>query len=348
MAIATTNSAGAPAPIEERLDLAIRSGLLDGLHAVLVRRKGETLLERCLGGLDEAWGRPLGHVAFDARTLHDLRSVTKSVTSLLYGIALERGMVADPASPLLEAFPQYADLRADPRRAGWRIEHALNMTLGTEWNEDLPYSDPRNSEIGMERSGDRYRFILDRPLVEEPGERWIYNGGATALIGYLIERGTGLDLASFARECLFDPLGISRFEWAAGSDGVLSAASGLRLSAPDLLRIGELMLARGVWNGRSVVPAEWIARCLEPQATTSFGLGYSHQWYLSAQPLQGHEPRTTRMISAMGNGGQRLFVLPDYEASAVTFSGCYNRPDQWVNPTLLLQRLILPSLAAYG
>ena len=341
-----TATADVSGTLAERLDLGVRSGLLDGLHAVLVRRGGETLLARYLAGVDEAWGAPLGEVAFDAETLHDLRSVTKSVTSLLYGIALERGQVPDPALPLLDAFPQYADLASDPRRAGWRIDHALNMTLGTEWNEDLPYSDPRNSEIAMERSDDRYRFILDSPIVQEPGKGWSYNGGATALLGYLIERGTGLDLKSFAEETLFGPLGISRFEWAAGSDGVLSAASGLRMAAPDLARIGELMLAGGIWSGETVVPAGWIARCFERQATTSFGLDYSHQWYLSQQPLPGPEPRTTLMISAMGNGGQRLFVLPDLHVTAVTFSGRYNRPDQWITPTLVLQRLILPALAA--
>ena len=107
------------------------------------------------------------------------------------------------------------------------------MTLGAAWNEQLPYTDPANSEIAMEMAADRIRFVLSRPMEAEPGARWTYSGGATALLGALIARGTRTTLPEFAREALFDPLGIARFEWAAGQDGVASAASGLRLTARD-------------------------------------------------------------------------------------------------------------------
>ena len=118
--------------IAERLDLAYRSGLLDGLHGVLVKRHGETVLEAYFSGADENWGRPLGDVAFGPTTLHDLRSVTKSITSLVYGIALAQGRVPPPDAALLDSFLQYADLAADPARAAWTVGNVLNMTLGTE------------------------------------------------------------------------------------------------------------------------------------------------------------------------------------------------------------------------
>ena len=338
MAIGGSVLAEAPIDLGERLDLGYRSGLLEGLHAVLALRDGETVLESYFAGVDENWGRALGEVRFDADTLHDLRSVTKSVTSLLYGIALEKGLVPPPEAALMEAFPQYPDLAVDPARAGWQVAHALNMTLGIEWNEDLPYSDPRNSEIAMEFAEDRYRFILEQPIVTEAGAVWRYNGGCSALIGYLIETGTGQSLSEFATEHLFEPLGIARFDWNAGADGVQSAASGLRLTARDLARIGEMILAEGQVDGTRVVPASWLERCRTWQANGPFGLGYSHQWYLSEQ-FSGAEMHFT--LSGMGNGGQRLFVIPSLKLVVVTYSGNYNRMDQWMNPTLVLQRIIL-------
>jgi CubicO group peptidase (beta-lactamase class C family) len=242
----------------EKLDFGLRSGLLRGLHAVLVVRSGRIVLEQYYDGPDESWGDPLGHLSFGEETLHDLRSVTKSIVGLLYGIALEQGLVPPPEARLLESFPQYSDLAGDPQREQLTIEHALTMTLGMEWNEQSPYTDTANSEVAMEQAPDRLRFVLDRPIAVAPGSRWTYSGGATALLGALISQGSGKTLAEFARETLFEALGISAFEWAAGRDGVHSAASGLRLTARDLARIGELVRGLGQWAGQQIVPRGWI------------------------------------------------------------------------------------------
>lgn len=331
--------------IDERLDLGFRSGLLQGLHAVLAMQRGDTLVERYFAGPDESWGRQLGNVQFDANTLHDLRSVTKSVASLLYGIALADGLVPNLDARLLDSFPQYPDLAEDPVRMSWTISHVLNMSMGTEWNEDLPYTDPANSEIAMEMAEDRYRFILDRPIVSEPGAHWNYNGGCSALVGYLIEQGAKQTIDEFAKARLFGPLGIDEFEWHGGRDGVVSVASGLRLRAPDLARIGQMMLADGRWNGQQIVPADWLERCRTPQIDAAFGARYSHQWYLTEQPVRAlGEMRPA--ISGMGNGGQRLILMPSLDLVVVIFAGNYNRMDQWINPTLVLQRIILAALDA--
>src|SRR5664279_1319561 len=145
----------------------------------------------------------------------------------------------------MRSFPEYADLAADPERSGWTLHHVLSMTMGTDWNESMSYTDPANSETAMDMAPDRYRYILDRPLVTEPGKRWVYNGGATALLGRLIAKATGQSLHEYARETLFDPLGIGPTDWYADKSGELFAASGLRMTPRDLARIGELML-RGV------------------------------------------------------------------------------------------------------
>ena len=330
---ADTDAAGA---LGQRLDQAVAAGELSGLHAVVVLRQGRLWMERYYTGKDERWGRPLGEVRFDASTLHDLRSVTKSIVGLLYGAALADGKVPAPDTPLLDAFSAYPDLAADPARRQLTVAHALTMTLGLEWNEDLPYTDPRNSEIAMEAAPDRYRYVLSRPIVFPPGERWRYCGGATALLGHLIARGTGGSLAAFARQRLLAPLGITEFDWITGSNGEPSAASGLRLSAPSLARIGHLLIQRGQWEGKTVVPESWITQSLTPRVDAWEGLRYGYQWSLAAGA-------GAQVALALGNGGQRLVVLPQPAVSCAILAGNYNRPDQIKTP-LAVQRMVMQAL----
>lgn len=333
-------SLGFDPAVQRKLEAGIESGLLRDLHVVLAARSQHVFMEYYATGRDEDWGTPLGDVVFDANTLHDLRSVTKSVVSLLYGIALEKGLVPPPDASLFAQFPDYADLAADIERSKITIEHALTMTLGMEWDEDRPYTDPLNSEIAMENASDRYRFILERPIVAEPGTRWIYSGGSVALVGAIIERGSGKSLPDFARDVLFEPLDITRFHWSTGYDGVASAASGLRLTAPDLLKIGMLMLAKGVWNGKRIVSEDWIRQSLTPAISTGDGLDYGRLWFCGDAPSPAFpDPRPWH--AGFGNGGQRLWLMPDANIAAVIYSGKYNAWDAWVMPTRIWREIIL-------
>ena len=326
--------------IHRKLLAGIESGLLRDLHIVVAARSEEVFLEHYTEGVDQEWGRPLGHVAFDAGTLHDLRSVTKSIVSLLYGIALDKGLVPPSDASLFDQFPDYADLAANAARSKITIGHALTMTLGMEWDENRPYSDPQNSEIAMENAPDRYRFILERPIVAEPGTRWIYSGGSVALVGAIIERGSGKSLPDFARDVLFAPLGIDRFHWSAGRDGVASAASGLRLTATDLLKIGMLLLGKGLWNGQRIVSADWIQTSFTPAISTPDGLGYGRLWFVGDAPAPAFDaPRA--WYAGFGNGGQRLWLMPDADIAAVIYAGKYNAWDAWVTPTRVWREIIL-------
>ncbi|TCB98428.1 class C beta-lactamase-related serine hydrolase [Micromonospora zingiberis] len=324
--------------LSELLASTLQTGRLPGLHATAVVQGGQTLLEYYGTGLDFAWGDSLGVIEFAPRTLHDVRSVTKSVTALLYGIALGEGRVPDLGEPLLRHFPAYADLAVEPDRARLTVEHALTMTLGLRWREDLPYDSPANAEIAMELAPDRYRYVLEQPILEPPGTRWGYCGGATALLGGLIAQGTGRRLPDYAEAVLFAPLGMTGFDWMTGTDGVASAASGLRLAPRDLARIGELVLARGAWQGRRVVPADWIDAMLVPRTRTTWGAGYGYHWYLETGT--GH-----RVVAAVGNGGQRLFVLPELDLSVAVTAGNYDDPEHWRTPATLLEQVILPALS---
>jgi CubicO group peptidase (beta-lactamase class C family) len=340
---AKPEDAGFSPDLADKLDAGIRSGQLRGLHAVLVSRDERLVLERYYEGADESWGKPLGTIAFGPDTLHDLRSVTKSIVGLLYGIALDRRLVPPPEASLLAQFPEYPDLAADPARAGLTIANALNLTMGFAWDEQRSYADPTNSERAMEDAPDRNRYILDRPIVAAPGTRWIYSGGAVALIGTLIARGTGTTLQEFARQALFAPLGIDTFEWAEGRDGVAAAASGLRLRPRDLLRIGTLALANGRWDDRQIVSRAWLDASFKPAIPTGDGIEYGRLWYLGAATTPALAGQR-RWIAGFGNGGQRLWLMPDAGLAVAILCGNYNDPDSRATPNRIWREIVLANL----
>ncbi len=337
-------AAGFLPDLSQRIDLGARSGLLGALHSIVVARHGKIVVERYYTGEDVNWGRPIGTVEHGPDTLHDMRSITKSIVSLLYGIALERGLVPAPDVALLTQFPNYADLANDQQRARLTIAHALTMSLGTDWNEAIPYSDPANSEIQMESAPDRLRYILERPIIHEPGTHWVYNGGTSALLGALIEQGTRQKLVDFGREALFEPLGIDQFEWTAGNDGTHSAASGLRLTCRDLARIGQMVMNKGRVGDRQVVPQDWLDVSTTAHISTSEGPDYGYQWWLGAAPVKAMDWSMQRWIAGFGNGGQRLFIMPSTGIVMSAFFGNYNQPDSWMYPARIWWEMVLPGL----
>ena len=306
----------------------IRAGKYSNIHSLLVLRSGKLVAEAYFQGEDERRGRPLGRVHFDADTLHDLRSVTKSVTSALFGVAMASGAIRDLDAPVLSYFPEYEDLRT-PERLRIRLRDVLSMTSGLEWDESSrPYGDPLNSETATDAANDRYRFILSRPIVAAPGEKFRYSGGDTMLLAAVIERATKQRLGKYAEQVLFRPLGIERHEWIAYSDGTEIAASGLRLLPRDMAKFGLLYLQGGRWRGQQVVPETWVKASTSAQAKVSdrpFGFqNYGYQWWLGSARNDAHTP----WIMAVGNGGQRIMLIPSRDLVMVVTAGMYNSPAQ--------------------
>ena len=256
----------ASAPAHAKASLSKLAGdlendVLPNLHAVVVEHKGKLIYEQYLEAPDEKWGRPLGDVTYSADKVHDLRSISKSVTALLLGIALEGNFDEALGQPVLKFFPDWTN-DADPQFGDITLEHVLTMTSGLEWNEmDVPYSRSHNDERQIYYNDNPVAHVLSRPMREAPGKRWYYNGGLTMLLAGAVARITGEPFTNYARRVLFEPLGIRTAPWMGPRrwpDGMPSATSGLRLSARDLARIGSLMLHQGRWQGRQIVPAEWI------------------------------------------------------------------------------------------
>jgi hypothetical protein len=174
------------------------------IHSVLVVRHGRLLFEHYRPGEDECWGDPLGNVAHGPNSKHDLRSVTKSVISLLLGIGLDRKLINGIDESIINWFPQYPDLRI-PEKQRITLRHLLTMSAGLEWNENVPFSDPKNSAMRMLCSADRCRYVLEQPVVAPGGQVWNYNSGGTLLLEAVIANAAGEALDDFAREFLLEP-----------------------------------------------------------------------------------------------------------------------------------------------
>ncbi len=319
------------------LTLDLRTGRYDNTHAVLVEKDGALVFELYLSGRDEKWGEPQGFVTFDRESLHDLRSVTKSVTTLLLGIALAQhhqgGFQDALETPLPQFFPDLKE-QMNPEMAQVTLHHVLTMTAGLEWNEmEVPYTNPENDEIQLYFVADPVAMVLARPLVQAPGEGWYYNGGLTQVVAGVIERLTGKPLDLYAEEVLFEPLGITDYEWFAspawGEGSSPSAASALRLRARDLAKIGSVMAHGGSWQGQEIAPPEWIELATTRYVPTipwspSGTFGYGYMWYPGELPGAAGDGGPLRIVRAAGNGDQRLFILPDLGLVITHYAGNYN------------------------
>jgi len=257
------------------------------VHAVLVARGGKLVFERYFRGSDEIYGRPVGKVTFDADTLNNVKSVSKSVASLVYGIAIDRGLIGSVDEPVFSFFPELSDLRT-PEKERLRLSHLLTMSLGLKWVEAVPDNEGNNDEERMHMAPDPCRFVLSLPATAPPGQEFFYNTGALTLVSAIIRKATGRPLDEFARTELFEPLGITRFEWMRYK-GDADAGGGLRLRPRDMAKIGQLVLAGGRWNGRQVVSKAWIDASTTPRTEASSNYSYGYLWWLGRSPFNGRE-----------------------------------------------------------
>jgi len=331
------------------LTAAIRAWPELGVHAIVIERAGHLIYEEYFDGFDERWGESLGRVTMTPDLRHDLRSVTKSVVSALAGIAVASRAISSLHQPVVEWFPEYPELNSAERRRV-TLAHVLSMTSGLQWNEDVPYTNPRNDEIVMTRDAQPLRYALSRPFALAPGSDFTYNGGLTQVMAAVIERATKTSIQEYARTQLFEPLGITDVEWAGSLAGMPAAASGLRLRARDLAKFGSLYLHDGRWNGTQIVPADWIDRStrrhfrFRPRSGADAGgeFGYAYFWWYSCYSTGAGlvEART-----AVGNGQQRIFVLPGLDMVVTILAGRYN--DFTTGATLgarILREHVLPAV----
>jgi CubicO group peptidase (beta-lactamase class C family) len=275
-----------------------------GVLSVLVERNGRLVFERYYRG-----------AARSARL--DVFSVTKSVTSTLVGIALAEGKIRSLDQRLGDFFPKDVQRARDKRVRKITLRQLLEMRSG--------YRD-----IAAAQSDDWVRTQIDRPLGESPGRGWAYDNGSYHLLSAVLTKATGRLANAYAQRVLLGPLGIVPTVWATDGQGHNLGNTGLRLSSRDLLRIGDLYLHGGRWNGRQLLPAAYVHAATRRYTSLGYGsAGYGYGWWTFA----GRPPG----FAALGYGGQAVAVYPQRQlVVVVTGSGD--------NVQRVLDRLVLPAL----
>ena len=311
---------------------------LDGpfnIHSVIVERHGRLVAEYYQGGRDRSvYGLISARHSFSASEVHDVRSISKSVTSLLLGIAQEQGVIGVLSTPVLDFYPELKDI-ATPDKQRITLEDLLNMSNGLQWHEG---QGTFNDELKLMWKGDIPRYVLSHDMEKMPGTAFNYNGGGTALLADIITRNKHQPFDDYARDQLFEPLGIRDWEWVSDIHGRPLAFSGLRMRPRDLAKIGRLMLNNGRWGKKQIVPEAWIDMSLTPKFVTGVSnFKYGHQWWAGSVEWQG---KTHAWHAGFGNGGQRLFIVPDLDLVIVTTAGAYDKTATAVRVNRLLQEIV--------
>ncbi len=272
---------------------------------------------------------------------HELWSVTKSVVSILTGIAIQKGNIKSVDENVVDFFAGRQIANNDSLKQKITLRHLLTMTSGLEWNEDSPATVSLNA---MASSPDWVGYVLDRRVIAEPGTTFDYNSGGPHLLSAILQKGTGITTASFARKNLFGPLGITSEDWPSDVSGVTMGGWGLSLTSRDMAKLGYLYLHGGVWDGKQVVPAEWVAASTQNYVASMFGQGYGYLWWI--QPPGSYQDPSIASFAARGHGGQFIYVFPQQDMVVVFTSGLGER---LINqPQELIKRYILPAVQSEG
>ena len=311
---------------------------LDGpfnIHSVIVERHGRLVAEYYQGGSDRSvYALVSARHNFSPTEIHDVRSIGKSVTSLLFGIAQQQGAIGPTSTPVFDFYPELKDI-AIPEKKRITLEDLLNMSNGLDWHEG---EGTFNDELKLMWKSDIPRYVLGHDLVKTPGTAFNYNGGGTALLADIITRTTHQKFDDYARDNLFAPLGITDWEWVNDIHGRPLSFSGLRMRPRDLAKIGRLVLNKGRWNNKQIVPEAWIETSLTPKFVTGVSnFTYGHQWWAGSVEWQGKE---IPWHAGFGNGGQRLFIVPELDLVVVTTAGAYDEDATAIRVNRLLREIV--------
>jgi CubicO group peptidase (beta-lactamase class C family) len=267
------------------------------LHALLVVRGGRLVHE------SYAW-------PFTAETRHDIASCTKSVTALLAGAAIADGRLPGVDARMVDLLPGRTLARRSAHKEAITLRHLLTMTSGLE-----TVTHPgEQTLLAMLAAPDWVQFAAERRLERAAGDRWSYDSAGTHLLAASVAAAVGQDLAAYARDRLFAPIGVGAFEWPADPQGLPHGWGDLRLAPRDMARVGLLMLRQGRWDGRAVLPAEWVAAATRDQTGRAEGApagGYGYLWWGAPDGA----------FYAAGRGGQHIFVAPALDLVVVTTAG---------------------------
>ena len=260
------------------------------LHSLIMIRNGHLIFE--------TYAPP-----YDKNTLHNVKSVTKSIMSTMVGIALEGGILVSLDQTVCEYFPEYFTDSMDPRKRAITLRHLLTMTSGLDLDENGPIMD------GIFSSDNWIKATFERPMQDDPGQRFMYCTALTHAMSGILTRASDRSLLELCNHYLFGPIGINGIQWMQGPDGYNYGGAQLFMTPRDMAKVGLLFLNKGRWDGEQIVPCEWILESTrDHMAGIRSNEAYGYLWYPfdDSSDLHGHE----NGYMAAGWGGQRIHVFP--------------------------------------
>ena len=316
-----------------RLLEKVSQGAFNDFHGILIIKNNKLVVEEYFANSGKWHGVFINSVFRDR--CHHLASTTKCITSTLVGIAIDQGFIESVHEPIMSYLPGYVAMLSDGKE-DVTIEHLLTMSSGIKRTP----SDGR--WLWVDR--DVAEYILDQPLVREPGQQFVYSNGSAALVGVIMENATGMTVDSFAEEFLFRPLGITDYIWTAYPDGTVETEGGLALRPRDLARIGQAFLQDGRWNGEKVIPADWVVEATKQRMTYNTSLGQRGYGYFWMERQLTYNDTSISSFFHFGDGGQLLMVFPELDMVIVLTGGGYGGfPSRLYND--IIYSHLLPSVS---
>ncbi len=312
------------------------------IHNILIFKDNKLVFEEYFRALQYHTSPPgngTGTVSYNKNMLHYLASGSKSVTSVLFGIAIYKGFIdGDVDKKILEYYPNYSSTLIGDK-ANISVKHLLTMTSGLDFDENsYPYNDLRNDVARLFQESDPIKFVLSKNMHAAPGTVFHYNSGITNVLGDIIRIKTNSTLLSFARENLFVPLGITQYNWQRIHGQYYFASGGLSLRPRDMAKIGSLFINGGQWNGTQMISQEWVEASTQSYITPNINLtnGYGYQWWVEDD-----------LFMSAGLGGQYMVVSPSLNIIVVFNCGYFDKPEV-LSPFELINNYIYYSMFPNG
>ena len=289
----------------------IRNTPPNDFRALIVSKNGKLVVEEYFN-------------SFMNTNIHDIRSAGKSVTSILAGVAIDKGLFKK-SDKVLSVFPDYKNISNNTSaKSEIIVEDLLVMSSGLASDD---YVDDSPGAEGLMFMADNFlKFALDLPMDFEPGSRYAYSSVVAYLLGCIIEKTSGQTLEDFAKASLFGSLGIEEFYWQRSPEGHNTGMGNLYFQARDFAKLGQLMLDKGKWNGQQYISEKWVEdsfrKKFDIDAVDPFSHGYGYMWYIAQIEVKG---KMIDFYFASGNGGNKIFIIPEHNMVVATLSSAYGQ-----------------------